>query len=174
MARLSDAQPQIKFGQFGSDLGKLNSTAPNYLLLPSTVAGVDRFLFMDTSNNIRVSTTEPTANSDGTIIAPSTGGTRYMQVAKDTNATTPVNVIAATVPFTATITGIFLVSKDTTAGNITIADTTGTVATIAKGVTAGALVGATSLANTTVTSGDTLTIVSSSAGNATVFITFTV
>ena len=101
-------------------------------------------------------------------------GVGYFTVAKNTNGTNAVNVIAATVPFSCTITGIYLISLDTTAGNITIADTSGTVVTIAKGGSSGVLVGATSLANTTVTSGDTLTIVSSSAGNATVFITFTV
>lgn len=98
----------------------------------------------------------------------------YFQVAKATNGTTPVNVIAATVPFTCTITGVYVISLDTTAGNITIADTAGTVATIAKGTVSGVMVGAASLANTTVTSGNTFTIVSSSAGNANVFITFTV
>lgn len=98
----------------------------------------------------------------------------YFQVAKNTNGTTPVNVIAATVPFNCTITGVYLISLDTTAGNITVADTAGTVATIAKGTVAGVMVGATSLANTSITSGNTLTIVSSSAGNANVFITFTV
>lgn len=98
----------------------------------------------------------------------------YFQVAKDTTNTTPVNVFAATVPFACTITGVYVISKDTTAGNITVADTAGTVATIAKGTSAGVMVGATSLANTSVSAGNTLTIVSSSAGEATVFITFTV
>lgn len=101
-------------------------------------------------------------------------GVGYFTVAKTTNGATPVNVIAATVPFAATITGIYGISNDTTAGTITIADTAGTVGTFAKGATSGALVGVVSLANTAVASGDTLTIVSSSAGNATVFITFTV
>lgn len=98
----------------------------------------------------------------------------YSIVAKGTNGTTPVNVIAATVPFAAIITGVYLISEDTTAGNITIADTTGTVATIAKGTVSGVMVGAASLTNTTVNLGDTLTIVSSTAGNANVFIAFTV
>lgn len=98
----------------------------------------------------------------------------YFQVAKDTTNTTPVNVFGATVPFACTITGVYVISKDTTAGNITVADTAGTVATIAKGTSAGVMVGATSLANTSVSAGNTLTIVSSSAGEATVFITFTV
>lgn len=101
-------------------------------------------------------------------------GVGYFSVAQITNGTTPVNVIAATVPFNATITGVYLISNDTTAGNITLADTAGTVATIAKGTSSGVMVGAVSLANTAITSGNTLTIVSSSAGNATVFVTFTV
>lgn len=97
----------------------------------------------------------------------------YFSVAKDTNTTTPVNVIAATVPFACTITAVYLISKDTTASNITVTDTAGTVATIAKGTSAGVMVGATSLTNTAVASGDILTIVSSGAGNATVLIEFT-
>ncbi len=101
-------------------------------------------------------------------------GVGYFVVAVETNGMTPVDVIAATVPFNAVITGVYLISEDVTAGNITIADTAGTVATIAKGTVSGVMVGAASLANTTVTAGDTLTIVSSSAGNARVFITFTV
>ena len=101
-------------------------------------------------------------------------GVGYFTVAKATNGTTPVNVIAATVPFGATITDVYVTSLDTTAGNITIADTAGTVATIAKGIIAGVMTGATSLTNTTITGGDTLTIVSSSAGNANVKIVFTV
>lgn len=105
---------------------------------------------------------------------PISTGTGYFSVSKSTSGTTPVNVFAATVPFACTITGVYLISKDTTAGNITVADTAGTVATIAKGTTSGAMVGAVSLANTSVASGDTLTIVSSSAGNATVVINFTV
>lgn len=99
--------------------------------------------------------------------------TGYFSVAKSTNGTSSVNVFSSTVPFDCAITGVFLISKDTTAGNITLASTVGTVATIAKGTTAGAMVGATSLANTTVTAGNTLTIVSSSAGDAQVFVTFT-
>ncbi len=98
----------------------------------------------------------------------------YSIVAKATNGTTPVNVIAATVPFGATITGIYGISLDTTAGTITVADTAGTVATFAKGTVSGVMTGAASLANTAITAGNTLTIVSSSAGNANVFITFTV
>lgn len=98
----------------------------------------------------------------------------YFTVAKTTNGTTPVNVFGATVPFTCTITGAYLISDDTTAGTITIADTAGTITTIAKGSTSGVMTGSVSLANITVTAGNTLTIVSSSAGNATVFLTFTV
>lgn len=81
-------------------------------------------------------------------------------------------------PINSTITGVFLISNDTTAGNISVYNgdpskvptTSRTVATLVKGTTAGAMVGATSLANTT---GATLvTVKSDSAGNARVFITF--
>jgi len=96
----------------------------------------------------------------------------YYSSATTTNGTTTVNVFATT-QFPITIKGIYLVSNDTTAGNITVKEAGNTVATIAKGTTSGALVGATSLSNTSVKQGSSLTVVSSSAGNATVFITFT-
>lgn len=100
--------------------------------------------------------------------------TGFFTVAKDTNSTTPVNVFGASgAPFALIVTGVYLVSKDTTAGNITLKQAANTVATIAKGTTSGAMVGAVSLANTTYALGDVCTVVSSSAGNATVFITFT-
>lgn len=101
-------------------------------------------------------------------------GVGYFTVCASTNATTPVNVIAATVPFACTITGVYLTAKDATASNITVEDTAGTVAIIAKGTTAGVMVGADALTNTAVAVGDVLTVVSSGAGEAFVFITFTV
>lgn len=115
----------------------------------------------------RASTGAAVINELGHIVGP-----RVIAVA--TNGTTPVNVFTAALTFNLTITGIYLISDDTTAGNITIADTAGTVATIAKGTTAGVMTGASSLANTSVSVGNTLTVVSSSAGNATVFITYSV
>lgn len=98
----------------------------------------------------------------------------YSTVAVPTNGTTSVNVFGTTNGFAGTITSIKVIAQDTTAGNITIADTAGTVATIAKGTTAGIVTGTTSLANTGFTSTGTLTVVSSSAGNAIVEIIFTV
>lgn len=96
-------------------------------------------------------------------------------IAADTNGTTNVNVFGAGgVPYNLTITGVYLISKDTTAGNITVLRGTSTVATIAKGTTTGALVGATSLANTSYTIGQACQVDSSTAGNATVFITYVV
>lgn len=92
-------------------------------------------------------------------------------VATTTNGTAPVFVFTANnSPINATITGIFLVSKDTTAGNITIYNSGKTVATLVKGTTAGAMIGATSLANST--SASLVTVASDSAGNSTVFMTF--
>lgn len=98
----------------------------------------------------------------------------YGVVAKDTNGTTNVNVFSSSgAPFAFTVTGVFLISKDTTAGDITLLQGGNTVCTIAKGVTAGVMVGATSLSNTVYAVGDVCQVDSSSAGNATVFITFT-
>lgn len=88
-----------------------------------------------------------------------------------TNGTNSVSVSRMQfIPFT--ITGMYLISNDTTAANITMSNGTNTVATIAKGTIAGALVGATSLSNTSHAAGDTISVVSSSTGNSTVFITF--
>lgn len=103
-------------------------------------------------------------------------GAGYFTVAKDTNGTTAVSVFGASgLSVDVVITGVYLISKDTTAGDITVENPASTVVcTIAKGTAAGALVGATSLANTTVAAGTNLVVDSSSAGNATVFITFTV
>lgn len=97
----------------------------------------------------------------------------YFAVAANTNGTTNVNVFSASgAPFGLTVTGVFLISKDTTAGDITVVNAGNTVCTIAKGTTAAVMVGATSLSNTTVAKGASFQVDSSSAGNATVFITF--
>ncbi len=102
-------------------------------------------------------------------------GTGFFTVAKDTTGTTAVSVFGSSgLSVPVTITGVFLVAQDTTAGNITVENPASTVVcTIAKGTTSGALVGATTLANTTVAAGTNLVVDSSTAGNARVFITFT-
>lgn len=98
----------------------------------------------------------------------------YFCVAKTTTGTTAVNIFGTGgANFSFTITGVFLISNDTTAGNISIYNSSATVATIAKGTTAGAMVGATSLSNTTYSKGSSFTGLSTSSGNATLFITFT-
>ena len=103
-------------------------------------------------------------------------GAGYMVVATDTNGTNAVSVFGSSGLSTAvTITGVYLIAKDTTASNITVENPASTVvATIAKGTSSGALVGAASLANTSVAAGTNLIVKSSGTGNATVFITFTV
>ncbi len=99
----------------------------------------------------------------------------YFCVAKTTTGTTGVPIFSSTgANFNLTITGIYLISNDGTAGNITITNNGNTVATIAKGTATSGMVGATSLANTAYTAGNSLNVVSSSVGNATVFLTFTV
>jgi hypothetical protein len=94
---------------------------------------------------------------------------------QNTLSTDAISVFGASgLPYAITITGVYLVSQDTTAGNITVENpATTVVCTIAKGVTAGALVGATTLANTAVPAGRNLVVKSSSAGVARVFITYT-
>lgn len=95
--------------------------------------------------------------------------------AVNTNSTTPVNVFSSTgATYPLTIDGVFLIALDNTAGNISLLNSGGTVATIAKGTSAGVMVGATSLSNTGYVAGNPLTVVSSSAGNCTLFVTFTV
>lgn len=98
----------------------------------------------------------------------------FTGVSANTNGVTNVDVFTNNAPLDFTITGIFLTSLDVTAGDITVLNAGNTVATIAKGTTAGALVGATTLANASVAQGASFQVDSSSTGNATVFIIFTV
>ena len=90
------------------------------------------------------------------------------------NGTTAVSVFGASgLPFAITITGVYLIARDTTATNITVeAPASTVVATIAKGVTAGAVIGASSLANTSVAAGTNVILDGSSTGVAQVFITY--
>lgn len=93
----------------------------------------------------------------------------------NTNGTTPVAVFSnlstnGTAPFLFTVKSVYLISKDTTAGNIIVKNGASTVATIAKGTVAGVMVGASSLANTSVNPNSVFTVESSTAGNATVII----
>lgn len=114
--------------------------------------------------------------ADGTISGANLStGTGYFTVATDTNGTSAVNVFGSGgAPVALTITGVYVVALDTTAGNITVQQAANTVCTVAKGTSAAALVGATTLSNATYAAGDVCTVLSSSAGNARVFITFTV
>lgn len=93
-------------------------------------------------------------------------------MAVSTNGTTAVNVFGTTgCPFPSlTLVGAFVTSKDVTAGNIVIKHAAGTVATIAKGTSIGVAVGPATLANATVTKGGLVTIESSSAGDAFVYL----
>jgi hypothetical protein len=103
-------------------------------------------------------------------------GVGYYTIAVNTNGETPVSVFGASgLGTAATITGVYLVSLDTTGGNITVENPAASVVvTIAKGSSTGALVGGTTLADTAVAAGTNVIVKSSSAGNARVFITFTV
>lgn len=108
------------------------------------------------------------------------GGYLNDSVVTTTSGTDPINVfggqIATSVPvncpFNLTVRAVYLISNDATAGTITVKNDSNTIATLAKGATAGAMVGATSLTNTRVTITNALTVVSSSAGNAQVIIIY--
>ena len=91
-----------------------------------------------------------------------------------TNGTTAVNVFTANgCPNALTITGISAVAKDTVAGDISLTNGSDTVSSFAKSQTAGVVTGEDGdLANTAYTAGNTLTIVSSTTGNARVTINY--
>lgn len=92
-------------------------------------------------------------------------------IARATTGTTPVPMfetsILGTTPFPFTVHAVYVISNDTTAGNIILKNGSSTVCTIAKGTVAGVMVGAPSLSSASYVSGAVCTIQSSSAGNAT-------
>lgn len=95
-----------------------------------------------------------------------------------TSGTTPVPVFGTNGSLNGlTITGFFATSLDTTAGTIAILNAGGTVGTLQKGTIAGTMIGSINVLTGTVatfTLGNTLTVTSSSAGNAQVFIVYVV
>lgn len=98
---------------------------------------------------------------------------KYFTTVTSTNATSAVNIFDANgAPCALTLTSVVSIAKDTTASNITVQQAANTVATIAKGVTAGVPVGASSLSNTTYAAGDVATVLSSGSGNSYVVITW--
>jgi hypothetical protein len=121
------------------------------------------------------------AGANTTFINDNVDGETVIKVQADeaivsavSNGTTAVSVFGADgLPFAITITGVYLIARDTTATNITVeAPATTVVATIAKGTTSGAMVGAASLANTSVAAGTNVILDGSSTGVAQVFITY--
>jgi hypothetical protein len=93
-------------------------------------------------------------------------------LAVDTNGATAVKILGATLPFSVKILGVFLIALDTSTGNITLAFTSaGSVVVIAKGATAGAMIGGVTLANTVGAAGDVLSVVSS-GGDARVYVLY--
>lgn len=103
-------------------------------------------------------------------------GKHYGAVAVTTSGTTSVNVFgAAGAPCALTITGVMAVAKDTVAGNISVTNGTNAVVSFAKSTTAGIVTGEDgTIDNSSVAAGATLTVESSSTGNAHVWIAFTV
>jgi len=95
-------------------------------------------------------------------------------IASVSNGTTEVSVFGATgLPYAITITGVYLIARDTTATNVTVeAPASTVVCTIAKGTVSGVLVGAATLANTAVPASTNVILDGSGAGVAQVFITY--
>lgn len=112
---------------------------------------------------------------DGPILSYLPLNKSFLCVAAATNGTTAVNVFTTFgSPVIGVITGVFVIAQDTTAGNITLKNAGSTVVVVAKGTVTGAMTGGVSLANTALKKGGSVTIVSSSAGNATVFMVYSV
>ena len=98
-----------------------------------------------------------------------------------TTGTTAVDVLSTTTRINGTVTGVWVVGLDSTAANIILKTTAGTVATIAKGTTVGGLVASATLSNTAITREGILTVESSVAdptgiagGQARVYVTYKV
>jgi hypothetical protein len=115
------------------------------------------------------------ANASVTGAKLADGKIRHVAVA-DTNGTTAVSVFGASgLGVAITIKSVYVIALDTTAGNITVENPAATVVcTVAKGTSAGVVVGATTLENTTVDAGTDLVVDSSSEGNARVHIVYEV
>lgn len=99
----------------------------------------------------------------------------YSLVAVDTSGTQVVNVLSATVPFSATITSVQYINREAAAGTITVSCTGGQVAQIVKAASlaTGSVVGAVSLGSTAISAGGTLVVSSSTtAVTGTVLISF--
>ena len=157
----------------GAILGLTTPTAGNILVGNSTSTGWVSVAM--SSDAALASTGALTIASKAISGAKLATGKGYFIVSKVTNGTTPANVFGTTNGFDGTITGVWLISSDTSTANVGLATTAGTVCTIAKGATAGAVIGATAVANTTIASTGTCTVVSTaSPGDATVIVSFTI
>lgn len=111
--------------------------------------------------------------SDWVVKYPDTsqgiGGAMRQTLVVSTNGTTAVNVFSsAGAPADFVVESFETIALDATASNISLTNGTATVASVAKGTTANALVGEEALANTTVLKGNACTVVSSGTGNASV------
>lgn len=115
---------------------------------------------------------------DGTIVRTSADrieGAGYGQVKVTTNGTTPIHIFGIEgAPCALTITGIVIVSKDVTAGNIIVKHGASVVSTTVKGIVADVFVNGGAISNNVYAKADVATIESSSVGNADVYITFTI
>lgn len=153
-----EKDPTTGYVVFGSTLGTPSTDASQYA--PGAIV-------IDRSSNLAY-------QNRGTSAAPKWFALgQNFQTCTVTNGTSAVNIFSsAGAPVAMKITGILIVARDTTAGNITVQQAANTVTTLAKGTSTGVAVGGGTLANVTYAAGDVATVLSSSAGNADVFITW--
>lgn len=110
-------------------------------------------------------------DTDWEIVSPDTSlgiAARFRQtVIATTSGTTPVNVFSSAGAAANFIVESFeAIAADAVASNIILKNGTNTVASVAKGTTANAVVGEETLANVAVTKGAVFTVESSGTGNA--------
>jgi hypothetical protein len=91
--------------------------------------------------------------------------------AVNTNGTTPVSV-SSIVPLNCTITGVFSYALDSTTGVMGVYNNGSVVVTFTKGTTSGAMAAGGQLYNTSHVANTPITVVSSTSGNSTIFITY--
>jgi hypothetical protein len=94
--------------------------------------------------------------------------------AKTTTGTTAVLVFGERgLPYDITVTGVFVVSHDTTAATVALYNSTAIVSAIPKGTVDRAMVGGTLTADAFIKAGNPISVLSGTSGNATMFFTFT-
>lgn len=156
----------------GSKVYKLKSASSYSMTVApgsgNTIGGLSSFVI---PINQSIVIQADSGDTDWKIVSPDqslgVGGKYYQTVIATTNGTTPVNVFSsAGAPNNFTVASFETIAADAVASNIVLKNGTATVASVAKGTTANAVVGEETLANTAVTKAAVFTVESSGTGNA--------